>query len=361
MAPVSASAAALGSPKAVSYARALSLLSTVAIWYGAAAAAAVFTKLAVRGATSHGIAAGVAIVATVCAANMSALAACACVVLVLRGRSFSQLLGAVIAASAPQLVLAHAVGNGAATAATVYADASVVQAIKATEPAFAVFVGHDSAEMTPRKLVGLLLVIVAGLTCGSLQLGDALWTRAGALGISLASVSNLAFALRNVSAKAAMQHNSRAAGTKQGVIMDGVSGLCASSVVAAVGFSVVAGICVLLRPVESIHALMRPGVLSATLLSSVGFAGYQLASTFVLERVSPVTHALVNVGKRVFIVTATAIAMGTRLSPAAAVALAVLVAGLALHNDGIVRAISTVASRLMERTGTEKTRFNKEV
>ena len=320
------------------------LLAAIATWYVCAAAAVVLTKLAFNaalgpGGSSGGWALTLGVLASLCAANMAALAVGAGAGLVLRGASVRG-LGALLLQRRPAplstLAWEHAVGHGAATAAVLFADASVVQALKAMEPVFAVFVGGDASEMHGRKAVSVVMVMAAGLACGSLQVGGAhLFTGPAALGFGLASLSNLAFALRNVAAKqrAAVAGNGGTAAL-----------LFLSSADAAVAFGALAMVAAAASPHPGsvVAAFLSPGVAPAIAASSVAFAAYQLASGIVLEAVSPVTHALVNVMKRVFIVVATAAVLGTPLSPRAAGAFGVLLLGLGLHSDALMGALVPV-------------------
>ena len=319
-------------------------IAAVVVWYTTAAISAIQTKLAVNAARDAAFAIAVSTVAGVCAANMLALSGAAIIGLWLRGHTLSDIVAAAtlvqVPALPPTLFLEHAIGHASATAAVVFADATVVQTLKATEPVFVVLVNGDTAELSTRKVTSILLVIGAGLACGGLQMGPALFSVAGELGIALAIISNIAFALRNAGTKKLSTSSDsvkKAANHDHG---DSLMVLVSASVAATLGFAGITAAAVAAAPTSAVLHILSRDFLFATAASSLGFATYQIASSVVLENVSPVTHALVNVGKRVFIVVATAILSGKHLSPLAVAAFAVMIVGLCLHSDTVVGAVT---------------------
>ena len=320
--------------------------ATTVIWYGATSFAAIGTKNAVRPAAALPLTGALFSVAAVSALQMAGAVVVAAALLIAQGRGLRAPLVALTAGLPLATTACHATGSAATVAASLWATASVVQSLKATEPVFAVLLAGDPADAAPRKLLAVIMVVVAGALCSGAQLGANIATRAGVASVVLALGSNVALASRNLLSKRfAASSGSRCAVPGGGQVPpghDGVSVLLHESAVSGAGFASIAAAIYALDPAVAARS-WRGGdaaFLNAVAASSIGFGIYQCASSLLLGRLSAVTHALVNVGKRIVVVAAAAAYFGPPPDVLTVGSFAVLVLGLALHNDHVVRYVA---------------------
>ena len=210
--------------------------------------------------------------------------------------------------------LGNVIGNSATNAAFSLIKSSTAQVIKACEPIFTVgltlvlYKNNDNLNLS-RSLSVVIIVLGA---C-SFLMKDAtisVW------GLVAAVISNFAFPTRNIFLK------------KLSDIWDGPLQKFAIMSIYSHAF---------LLPVWLLKLVSISGLsineFYSTLTSSIFHSTYNLASIAVLENVSPVTHAILNISKRLFVITASIIYFHTPITVVMLISIITLLVGCYLYQS----------------------------
>lgn len=167
----------------------LAIVLRVLFWYACAVGASIYTKAGLVIAIKAGFVSPLSealacIFVTAIQLAFTALAACFLLMWRLKMRKHLQ-ADMIIARSGIPVI--HALANLATNAAIICSNSAVVQVLKAMEPIFTLLFVTDA--LSYRKLLAIGLVVAGGAVCGGLQLGSALFTRAGELGVLFALIS----------------------------------------------------------------------------------------------------------------------------------------------------------------------------
>ena len=208
--------------------------------------------------------------------------------------------------------LGNVIGNLTTNAAYALITSSSVQVVKACEPLFTfmltVLLYRDRAALDVSNLLSVAIIVVGAGTFLTREARFNIW------GIGIGMISNTAFPIRNIFLK------------KLSEIWD--SPLQKYAVISI--FSVF-----FLLPALVVKVFINQEVaavrLSESLISGVFHCTYNLASIEVLERFSPVTHALLNISKRLFVVMTNIMYFHTPISWNMVISLAALVIGCYLY------------------------------
>ena len=208
--------------------------------------------------------------------------------------------------------LGNVIGNLTTNAAYALICSSSVQVVKACEPLFTftltVLLYQDHAALDVSNLLSVAIIVVGA---GTFLMRDA---RFNIWGLVVGMLSNTAFPIRNIFLK------------KLSEVWD--SPLQKYAVISI--FSVF-----FLLPVLVVKVLFNQEVvtvrLSESLISSVFHCTYNLASIKVQEKFSPVSHAILNISKRLFVVMTNIMYFHTPISWNMVISLAVLVIGCYLY------------------------------
>ena len=208
--------------------------------------------------------------------------------------------------------LGNVVGNAATNAAYSLITSSTAQVIKACEPLFTfaltALLYRKYEALDSSKLLSVV-IIVAG--AGAFLMSDAsfnLW------GVAAAMTANTAFPTRNIFLK------------KLSDIWD--NPIQKFAVMSA--FSVVFLLPVWLMKVIFVSGFSTNHVFDTT-ISSFFHTTYNLASITVLESVSPVTHAILNISKRLFVISANIVYFQNPFTLSMLIGLMVLLVGCYLY------------------------------
>ena len=227
-------------------------------------------------------------------------------------------------------------------------SASFTEAIKASEPLTsslaAIFYGVDV--LPPPEAAGLLVTLTgAFLAATSTGKGSG---DGGALAVALAVGANACFSLRGANQKKAALLAAGAA-RDPGASKD-PAGILASSPASVLFRFSYFGLFLTL-PLWLLHQILlfdsspltsspsvRSPFLSKTLplllLNASTFTLYNLASTAVLTRLSPISHASLNCGRRIFAIAVTALYFQTTITGRGVAGVALTVAGIAVYEGG---------------------------
>lgn len=228
--------------------------------------------------------------------------------------------------------LGNVVGNSATNAAYSLITSSTAQVVKACEPLFTFFLSiilyRNYSTLDVSTLLSVLVIVVGA---ASFLLGDAsfnLW------GVTAAMISNTAFPTRNIFLK------------KLSDVWD--SPLQKFAVMSL--FSAIFALPAWLGKVLVFGGLAGSlGRAPESGVSSLFHAVYNLASVTVLESVSPVTHAILNISKRLFVIMANVVYFHVPFSFHMFVSLLVLLAGCYLYQlkNGSTAKLVTIKSVLI--------------
>ena len=208
--------------------------------------------------------------------------------------------------------LGNVIGNLTTNAAYTLITSSSVQVVKACEPLFTfmltVLLYREYAALDVSTLLSVVIIVVGA---GTFLMGDAgfnIW------GLVIGMISNTAFPIRNVYVKKLSQ--------------EWDSSLQKYAVISICGVF-------FLLPVLLVKEFIHQGVvsvrLSESLISGVFHCTYNLASFKVLGNFNPVTHAILNMSKRLFVITANIMYFHTLISWNMAISLVVLLIGCYLY------------------------------
>jgi solute carrier family 35 protein E1 len=211
-------------------------------------------------------------------------------------------------------------------------SAASVETIKAAEPLSTVFIGLLIMRESYSSSTYLSLLPI----CGGIALTCYNFEGLGTLEFLFAMGSNFCFSARAVFAK--MVNVSVGAGS-------GFDEMNLFRVISVIGLMMLIPIC-FLQERNAIQAFFSSALSSNSgelaevtslgtfsgllVLNGVMFAAYNLASYLVLKRTELVTHSVLNVFRRVFVIVFTAFYFGTRPSVWALVGISSAIAGVAL-------------------------------
>lgn len=220
----------------------------------------------------------------------------------------------------------HAIGHVAANLSFAAVAISLTHTIKTLEPAFNVLLSQVIlGTPTPAPVVATLLPIMGGVALASASDLSFNWT--GFIG---AMVSNLTFGFRAVWSKKAMGSIKNLDSTAIYAYTTLISCLiCVPGALIAEGPALRAGIDSALKT--------NPNFWWA--LGGVGLL-YHLYNQFAfntLSRVSPVSHGVCNVVKRIVIIGTSVVFFGTKMTTQAKVGTAVAIAGTWLYTEAVQR------------------------
>ncbi len=208
----------------------------------------------------------------------------------------------------------NAVGNLATNASYAAVSSVMTQAIKSFEPIFTftlfIFVNQSFRSFTLQILASIILMSVG--VC-MFVVGD---TSFNLWGVIAALCANMGFPVRDVYLK-------RLSDTWESPLQKyGVMSLC----------SVVPLLPLVIVKLLVTHGTLNFGLQGALVSSTFHFV-YNTASITVLKSVDPVTHAILNLCKRVFVILANVIYFSSYLSLVMAVGLILLIIGLYLYSQ----------------------------
>lgn len=200
-------------------------------------------------------------------------------------------------------------------------NASFVETVKAGEPLTSVILGTlFTGEQVSGLALSALLPIVAGVAMSSL--GDVSFNTGG---LSCALASNVCFSARSVFTKRLQKaHTIKAVHLFHHVSRIGLVFLC-----------IPAALVMEWNPIQqlltssSVDDLMRLACLMG--FNGLMYSSYNLLSYMVLERVPLVTHAVLNVMRRVVIIVATSIYFSTPMSSLNAAGIVTALLGVSLY------------------------------
>ena len=208
----------------------------------------------------------------------------------------------------------NAVGNLATNASYAAVSSSMTQAIKSFEPIFTftlfIIVNQSCQTFTLQILSSIILMSVG--VC-MFVVGD---TSFNLWGVIAALCANMGFPIRNVYLK-------RLSDAWESPLQKyGVMSLC----------SVVPLLPLVIIKILITHGTVNFGLQGALVSSTFHFV-YNTASITVLKSVDPVTHAILNLCKRVFVIMANVIYFSSYLSLIMAIGLILLIIGLYLYSQ----------------------------
>ena len=204
-------------------------------------------------------------------------------------------------------------GNMATNAAYALISSSTAQVVKACEPLFtfmlSVFLYKNYSNLDLSTFLSVVIVVTGAV---SFIKGDSTFTLWGLLA---GMISNLAFPIRNIYLK-------------------NLSSMWDSPLQKFAVMSVLSTLFVLpLVGVKLVMCWSLPALASKDSLVSSTFHGiYNMASITVLESFSPVTHAVLNLTKRVFVITANLFYFNEPTSLSLVISLGLLLSGCYLYH-----------------------------
>ena len=209
--------------------------------------------------------------------------------------------------------LGNVVGNLATNAAYVLISSSSTQVVKACEPLFTLVLStllykKHTAFQGYTQLVSIPIMIAGACTFVLRDSSFNLW------GLTAAVISNLAFPIRNIFLKRLFTNSSWQSSLQNYAVISLYSLL-------------------VLSPLLLVKLAVTPLVLRLDegMVSAVFHSTYNIASVAVLQSVSPITHAILNLSKRVFVIVANIVYFHTPMSGGMAIGLLVFFVGLALY------------------------------
>ena len=189
--------------------------------------------------------------------------------------------------------LGNVIGNLATNAAYSFVSSSSVQILKGIEPlvtfVLAIFLFRKGGMFTVEILVSILMICVGVSSFVSWDSSFNVW------GVVAALISDIAFPIRNVFLKRVSWENPLQKYTSVSLL------------------SAIFLVPVLLVKLLTIHEFSDINIENAT-LSSLFHCIYNFTSISVLENVSPLTHSILNLSKRMFVVILNIMYFSTPLS-----------------------------------------------
>ena len=207
----------------------------------------------------------------------------------------------------------NAVGNLATNASYAAVSSSMTQAIKSFEPIFTftlLIIVNQSCQTFTLQILSSIILMSVGVCM--FVVGD---TSFNLWGVIAALCANMGFPIRNVYLK-------RLSDAWESPLQKyGVMSLC----------SVVPLLPLVIIKILITHGTVNFGLQGALVSSTFHFI-YNTASITVLKSVDPVTHAILNLCKRVFVIMANVIYFSSYLSLIMAIGLILLIIGLYLYS-----------------------------
>ena len=212
--------------------------------------------------------------------------------------------------------LGNVVGNLATNAAYALISSSTTQVIKACEPVFTfvlslVLVSNREA-LTVSTIMSVMILITGACLFVVMDASFNVW------GVVAAVCSNIAFPVRNIYLKKLSNFWNNS--LQKYAIISAYSA-------------------VLLLPVISLKAVATKELFAVSraesFVSSLSHFAYNVASIGVLQRVSPLTHAILNLSKRVFVILVNIAYFQTALSTVMLVGLLVFFIGIVLYHKSV--------------------------
>uniref|UniRef100_A0A0D9WE94 Sugar phosphate transporter domain-containing protein n=1 Tax=Leersia perrieri TaxID=77586 RepID=A0A0D9WE94_9ORYZ len=219
------------------------------------------------------------------------------------------------------VAVCHAIGHVTSTVSFAAVAVSFAHTIKALEPFFnAAASQFILGQQVPLTLWLSLAPVVIGVSMASLTELSFNWT-----GFVNAMISNISFTLRSVYSKKAMTD------------MDSTNLYAYISIIALL-------VCIPPAIIIEGPQLMQHGfkdaiakvglakLVSNLLVVGVFYHLYNQVATNTLERVTPLTHAVGNVLKRVFVIGFSIIAFGNKITTQTGIGTCIAIAGVALYS-----------------------------
>lgn len=247
------------------------------------------------------------------------------------------------------LAALHTLGNLFTNLSLNAVAVSFTHTIKASEPFFAVIMSWIFLNTPPTLLIcGSLVPVVGGVTLASMTEATFNW-----IGLSSALASNLTFQTRNVVSKKIMKKqqpitalpNEKVSGDDAG------SGATAGhaptldninlfSYITVFSFCLLLPVSLLVEGLPFLPSMMAqnyPQLNHLEILSKAAFAGfffhaYQQISFCILERVTPVTHAVGNCVKRVAVIVVSIIIFSNPVGLLNAIGIAIAMGGVLVYS-----------------------------
>ena len=211
--------------------------------------------------------------------------------------------------------LGNVAGNLATNVAYVMISSSSTQVIKAFEPLFTLLFSlvlyRKPSSFDGYSYFISIPIMIAGASAFVLRDSSFnIW------GVTAAVASNIAFPIRNIFFKKLLTNNSWQNSLQNYAVISVYSSL------------VLAPVLVVKLVVTKVPLVIR---LDGGMVSAVLHSTYNIASVAVLQNVSPLTHAILNLSKRIAVILANIAYFHTPLSFSMAVGLVVFCIGLALY------------------------------
>ncbi|CAM9730366.1 unnamed protein product [Discosporangium mesarthrocarpum] len=201
-----------------------------------------------------------------------------------------------------------------------------VQIVKAAEPFFtSIFSALFLGQIFPAPVYAALIPVVGGVAVASVKELTFNWISFGG-----AMVSNVAAASRGVLAKASMD-------TPKGENMDAGNLYAVMTIMATIMLAPFATLVEGPRFWKLWDAALAAGhtkgtILKGTILSGLFFYMYNEVAFYCLNAINPVTHAVANTLKRVFLIAVSVIVFNHTLTPLGLAGSAVAIAGVLLYS-----------------------------
>jgi drug/metabolite transporter (DMT)-like permease len=244
--------------------------------------------------------------------------------------------------------LCHALGNGLGSLAFANSTVSFTHVVKCTEPIWMAFGSFLTAgTVLPSAQALTLIPVMLGVAIASLGELAFTWT-----GLFAALGSTISFAFRGIFAKRLMQ----ASGGNKGMsplnvqAMDSMLALALTLPIAAC----------LDGPKVLAYQLTAPIERVVCLLASVGltYFAFNFGAFNLLDKLDVVSHAVCNLGKRIFVIGSSIIFFGTPLTLRAVVGTCMTIAGSGLYSYVKAKGIGSQSKqpapqRTMVRLGSQ--------
>ena len=218
------------------------------------------------------------------------------------------------------LACIHVVGNMLTNVSLRAVAVSFTHTVKAMEPAFSVMMSAGFLGYRPSlAVVASLVPIISGVALASTSELTFNW-----IGFLAAMGSNLTFQSRNVLSKKFMLKGKA-----------GLDNVNLFSIITIMAFFILAPIAIAVEGVRVTPAALSAlpdGILRKALVAGLTFHAYQQISYLILQRVSPVTHAVGNCIKRVVVIVASVIAFNTAVTQQNALGTALALFGVFLYS-----------------------------
>ena len=212
-------------------------------------------------------------------------------------------------------VLGHLVGNLATNASFAAMNSCITMMIKACEPMFTMLIHYGLFSAAPSHTISHLASVP--VICAGAILFIASDMSFNVWGIGAAILSNVAFPMRNIAAKASWDSDLCTDGPLQGYASMSMN-----------GFLVILPFVLLKLIITHNLPFLEP---AESFVSSASHVIYNIASLNVLEQVLPLTHAILNLSKRIIVILANIIYFRTPFTTAMCLGVFVFLCGNLLY------------------------------